>query len=288
MTGAVMIAATGALAPVLEKLAALLGEEYSRFKGVRGELMLRAELEHMHAFLAKMSRVEDPDEQARCWMAEVRELSYDIEDSIDEFLLCVDERCSAPFTGFRGFIERCMNLLTETKTCRRIAKEIQHLKARVQEVGDRRRRYMIDDNVSMEAHHKTVDPRVCSLYNDMSQLVGIDGPQDELIRLFRRDEPSMQELRVVSVVGFGGLGKTTLANQVYRTYGDKFRYRAFVSISRNPDVIKVLRTILSQVSNQMYYCTESGDERQLIHNISDFLQDKRYVNISEQVYHRLS
>lgn len=46
-----MSAATGALAPVVEKLAALLGQEYNRFKGVRGErLFLKAELEHMHAF----------------------------------------------------------------------------------------------------------------------------------------------------------------------------------------------------------------------------------------------
>ncbi|RLN04910.1 hypothetical protein C2845_PM13G11240 [Panicum miliaceum] len=281
MAGAIMSAATGALASVVEKLAALLGEEYNRFKGVRGEILfLKAELEHMHAFLAKMSRVEDPDEQAKCWMAEVRELSYDIEDSIDEFMLCVDGASA----GFRGFIERCTNLLTEARTRRRIAKEIQNLRARVQEVGDRRQRYMIDGNISMEASYKSVDPRVCSLYNDMSQLVGIDRPE-ELIRFLKDgDGASAQQLKVVSVVGFGGLGKTTLANQVYHMYGSQFDYWAFVSISRNPDLKKVLRIILSQVSNQMYSCTETGDERLLIDNISNFLEDKRYFIVIDDIW----
>lgn len=132
-------------------------------------------------------------------MAEVRELSYDIEDSIDEFMLCVDGASA----GFRSFIERCMNLLTEARTRRRIAKEIQNLKARVQEVGDRRRRYMIDYNISKEANYKSGDPRVCSLYNDMSQLVGIYRPKDELVRLLKdEDGASAQQLKVVSVVGF--------------------------------------------------------------------------------------
>ncbi|GJN16448.1 hypothetical protein PR202_gb03437 [Eleusine coracana subsp. coracana] len=72
-------AATGALNPALEKLAAVLGDEYKRFKGVRGEVKsLTEELGAMHAFLLKMSEEESPDAQDRAWMKEVRELSYSI------------------------------------------------------------------------------------------------------------------------------------------------------------------------------------------------------------------
>lgn len=139
--GAMVSAATGALGSVLEKLAAMLGGACVRLMGVRGEvLFLRAELEHMSAFLVKLSRVEDPDEQAQCWMAEVRELSYDIEDTVDEFTLCldVDDRSAHPLPGFRGFIDRSINLLTKIKTRRRVAMEIQGLKDRVKEVSERR------------------------------------------------------------------------------------------------------------------------------------------------------
>jgi hypothetical protein len=77
MEAALVSVATGVLKPVLGKLAALLGEEYKRFKGVHGDIrFLIDELAAMHAFLLKMSEEEDLDLQEKVWMTAVRELSY--------------------------------------------------------------------------------------------------------------------------------------------------------------------------------------------------------------------
>jgi disease resistance protein RPM1 len=62
------------------KLGALLGDRYKRFKGKLGALLAA-----MDAFFMKMSEEEDPDVQDKVWMNEVRELSYDMEDCIDDF-----------------------------------------------------------------------------------------------------------------------------------------------------------------------------------------------------------
>ncbi|KAF7091995.1 hypothetical protein CFC21_094526 [Triticum aestivum] len=221
-------------------------------------MFLRAELEAMHAFLLKMSQVEEPDEQAKCWMKEVRELSYDIHNSIDDFMLRVDDKSAKP-KGVKGFINRSMNLLTETKTRHRIGKEIRSLETQVKEVAERRARYKINDNIS-KATNVTVDPRVCSLNRDLSELVGFDEPATELLKLLNVGEELKQPLKVVSIVGVGGLGKTTLARHVYDKYGSRFRYRAFVSVSRNPNMVTLLRAILIQVG----YNKTLPEEAQLI------------------------
>ncbi|XP_037467172.1 uncharacterized protein LOC119339115 [Triticum dicoccoides] len=101
---------------------------------------------------------------------------------------------------------------------------------------------------------------------------------------WRRISEAGKQLKVVSVVGFGGMGKTTLANQIYCSFGVQFKYRAFVSASQNPDVVKVLRGIMSQLSKREYSSTESGDERQLIDKILDFLRDKRYFIVIDDVW----
>uniref|UniRef100_A0A8R7R8D6 NB-ARC domain-containing protein n=1 Tax=Triticum urartu TaxID=4572 RepID=A0A8R7R8D6_TRIUA len=80
------------------------------------------------------------------------------------------------------------------------------------------------------------------------------------------------------------MGKTTPANQIYHSFGEQFKYRAFVSVSRDPEAVKVLRGILSQLSKLEHSGTESGDERQLIDNILYFLRDKRYYIVIDDVW----
>ncbi|VAI63641.1 unnamed protein product [Triticum turgidum subsp. durum] len=106
MEAALVSVATGVLKPVLEKLAALLGDEYKRFKGVRKDIKsIARELAAMEAFLLKMSEEEDPDVQDKFWMNEVRELSYDMEDAIDDFMQSVGDKDEKP----DDFIEKIKN-----------------------------------------------------------------------------------------------------------------------------------------------------------------------------------
>jgi disease resistance protein RPM1 len=103
MEAALVSVATGALKPVMGKLGALLGDRYKRFKELRKDIKsLAHELAAMDAFLIKMSKEEDPDVQDKVWMNEVRELSYDMEDYIDDFMQSVDDEGTKP----EGFIRR--------------------------------------------------------------------------------------------------------------------------------------------------------------------------------------
>jgi disease resistance protein RPM1 len=251
MEGALVSAAVGALKPVLGKLATLLGDEYKRFRRVRDEIgFLTRELTAMEAFLHKMSMDEDPDVQDKVWMKEVRELSYDIEDSLDDFIERADDKSVKP----DGFMKKIKNLLDRTKDRRQIAKAIEDLKKQVIEACERRQRYMISEAIS-KVKDVTVDLRALAIFGDVSTLVGIGGPKNDRIHLFAQEarcESRQQQPKMISVVGFGGLGKTTLACQVYQELKDQFDYHAFVSVSRNPDMIKVLRTILSQVTVRVY------------------------------------
>lgn len=238
------------------------------FKHARRNVMtLKTELEHMRAFIKRLSWVEDPNAQAKLWIGEVRELSYDLEVTIDEFMLGVDAT-PAELKGVRGFIRRVTGLFTRMKTRCRIAKEIQGLKEKVKETGERRARYKIDDNVSGTSNEVAVDNRVRYLFKDQSDFVGVDGPKEELITLLTKGDD--QDLQVVSIVGPGGLGKTTLAYQVYSKLGEEFKHRAFVSVSLNPNMMDVLRNIHSQLIIPRYIDTQ-------VEELPQLLSEYRYV-----------
>lgn len=80
------------------------------------------------------------------------------------------------------------------------------------------------------------------------------------------------------------MGKTTLANQVYQELNEQFDCQAFISVSRNPDMMNILRTILNGVSNQGYANTEAGSIQQVIININKFLTGKRYFIVVDDIW----
>ncbi|CAM0942701.1 unnamed protein product [Alopecurus aequalis] len=286
MEAALVSAATGALKPVLDKLGTLLGDEYKRVKGVRKEIeFLRKELTAMHAFLFVMSEEEDPTLQDQVWMTAVRELSYDMEDSIDDFMQNVGDEDTKP----EGFIDKFKYLLGKmgkTKDRWRIGDEIKDMKKQIIEVGERSLRYKTRDTIS-NTKNATVDPRALVIFEDASKLVGIDEPKADIIKLLTQEDgraSAHQHPKLVSIVGSGGMGKTTLANEVYQELKGQFDCHAFLSVSRNPDMMNKLRIILSEVSRQNYATTKAGSIQQLITKIRDFLTGKRYFIVVDDIW----
>ncbi|XP_037481936.1 disease resistance protein RGA5-like [Triticum dicoccoides] len=278
------------LSALLHKLDAVLTDEYNLQRSLRGEIMfLRAELESMQEALERVSSSSTPqpvDMQVRIWVGQVRELSYDVEDSIDRFMVRVDLH----HPGFSGFIGRCLSLLTTARVRHRIAADIRGIKGRVKEVADRRDRYKVDDDVfavRRPVGTTTVDPRLHGMYEDMTRLVAVGGPRAELCRLLVEQESSTAmdgQLKVVSIVGVGGLGKTTLANVVYQQIRGQFDCDAFVMVSLKPDLRRVLGSLLRQVSKQSYSEVEAWDVVEIIDKIRQVLRDKRYLIIVDHIW----
>ncbi|KAF0933726.1 hypothetical protein E2562_019204 [Oryza meyeriana var. granulata] len=86
--------------------------------------------------------------------------------------------------------------------------EIKALKARVLEEKERHERYKIEDQLTTLPQPVRLDPRLPALYEQAKNLVGIDMPREKIIGWIKSEE---KELKVVSIFGTGGLGKTTLA-----------------------------------------------------------------------------
>jgi hypothetical protein len=78
----------------------------------------------------------------------------------------------------------------------------------------------------------------------MLKPVGVEEDMEKL-RPWLRNEESHRA--VLSIVGFGGVGKTTIATALYRDFSNGFGCRASVTVSQNYDEDQVLRDILGQI-----------------------------------------
>lgn len=275
-------ASTGVMNSVMEKLAALMGEQYEQHKAVRRDVaFLMDELGSMNAVLKKLAGMEELDPQTMEWRNQVMATAFDVEDSIDDFTHQVGDGVGA---GDAGFVAKIRQYVNDLRVRHRFNKQIQELKSRVIEVSERRKRYKVDDGGSPTSSCVAIDPRMAALYAEAANLVGIDAPMDEIIRLLNDggDAPGRRCLRVVAIVGFGGLGKTTVANEVYRRLGGQYSFKAFVSVSQRPDLVKLLSRIVDKVG--MPQLNHTNEVEDLIENVREFLKDKRYLFVIDDIW----
>ncbi|VAH14296.1 unnamed protein product [Triticum turgidum subsp. durum] len=276
MEAAVVTVSTGVMKPLLSKLFKLLLEEHGKLKGVRHDAkFIGDELRSMKAALEVLADEEQLEPAMRIWRDDVRELSYDMEDCIDVFVAHVDHEPDG-----RTTLKKFVDMLKKPKHRHQTASEIVKLKARATQASERHKRYNIIRPTPCISSC-SIDPRLPALYAEVDELVGIDGPKDDIIDWFQWEATSTQP-QVLSIVGSGGLGKTTLANQVYHAMESHFSCAAFVSVSRNPDMRKTLRDIAGGVGFSDY--TLDDHVQQLISKLRQYLKDERYFVVIDDVW----
>ncbi|XP_066340213.1 disease resistance protein RGA5-like isoform X2 [Miscanthus floridulus] len=90
------------------------------------------------------------------------------------------------------------------------------------------------------------------------------------------------KLKVVSVLGDEGAGKSTLVKRIWRLSKGKFDCQAFVQTAKKPDTRMILRSILSQVrpKQPLKVCKVP----KLVTDLREHLQDKRYFIVIDGLW----
>lgn len=267
--------ATGVMNSLLKKLAELLRDEYNLQKSVKNKIArLELELRSINAFLKNLAGKEDLDTQTKEWRDQVREMAYEIEDCIDKYIHKLNHEPNK-VGGIMGFIRKSIRKVKNMGVVHGISGQLEQLNLEVVETSERQKR-LVMPALPEQVSTTTIDPRMPALYAEATDLVGIDATRNKLIEFVTDLEE--KELKVVPIVGCGGLGKTTLAMQVYRHLQGQFEFQAKVLMSRNFDMKRILRAILFQTNetDYQYQNTESWDEAVLIQKLSKYLEDKRY------------
>ncbi|KAF7049777.1 hypothetical protein CFC21_058259 [Triticum aestivum] len=265
---------------LLSKLGGLLAHEYALIRGVRGDIQyINDEMASMQAFLGDLSSAaaapQGHDRRMRDWMKQIRDVTYDIEDCVDDFAHRLSHDPAAGRDVWCVFLFSTAYEIWTWRPRRSIAFSIAELRLRAQQIGERRTRYGVENPKTVEggppAGFQAADYQHTALaLIGTKEPVGVDDEMKDLGEwLALQQQPASsdpasqtaapkQDQGVLSIVGFGGVGKTTIATKLYQKYGDQFDRRATVTVSQGSDIDAILQTILSQVMPR----SQDDDEQQ--------------------------
>nr|XP_048325513.1 disease resistance protein RPM1-like [Ziziphus jujuba var. spinosa] len=273
-----------------------LTKEVKLIRGIQKELAdIREELESICSFLkdadAKAALIrEDMDDGIKTWLKQVRKSAYHIEDVIDIYMLRVCQP-RLQHHGYIGFLQKVAFLVTKIKPRHEIASKIRSIKLSIIEIKARSERYGFNSYERGPSNYGKDftwhNPRAAALFIEEDEVVGIESARDELIGWLVEKATKRS---VVSVVGMGGLGKTTLAKKVFDSQKVKahFDCYAWISVSQSYKIEDLLRMMIKQFCKERKEYTperiDTMDGNLLLSKSREYLQQKRYVVVFDDVW----
>ncbi|KAL5823994.1 hypothetical protein ACOSQ4_021894 [Xanthoceras sorbifolium] len=207
------------------------------------------------------------DNDVKMWLDDLRDLAYDMEDILDE---CSTEALrrklmtttpppphGASSSKVRGVFFACFSgdwSPSAIKFRVSMRSKIKNVSSRMEELCKQKADFGLKDIGGKKASSSTSTaavyqrPPTTCLPTELA-VYGREEEKAKVLEMVLREEPNDANFAVVSIVGMGGLGKTTLARQVYNDDAVKdFERKAWVCVSDDFDVFRISKAILESIT----------------------------------------
>ncbi|KAI3991254.1 hypothetical protein MKX01_022475 [Papaver californicum] len=207
----------------------------------------------------------------RNWVSEIRDIAYDAEDIIDTFILQIEEEKKAPrMKGFMVIFNKYAGISNKGKKLHNIGRKIKAIQKRLSDLSIKRDIYEIRNlreltggGGSISARERLRLARRSSPYADGEDFIGLND--------------AVEGRCVISIVGMGGLGKTSLAKKVYNhsKVQSRFHHQAWVYLSQEyntKDLFKRIIKFFRKPSKQDLEIMENSTEEDLERFLYEYLE----------------
>ncbi|XP_078161498.1 putative disease resistance protein At1g50180 [Carex rostrata] len=268
---------------VLGKLADAVVQEALFLYGVRAKVeQVQRDLTWIQSFLKDADAKHHKNERVKTWVNEIQEAGYLIEDVLEKFLVEVG---GGKREGLCNKLKRIgkmpMKLISEHK----VGSEIDNIQKRLSEIKDNKEKYGLD--LEEASSGASVEQPIRPFFNpdiDEMEVVGFDKEKKTIVN--QLIDPKDTRRAVISIVGAGGSGKTTLAKEAYKSDEVKrhFGISMWLTISQQYKLIDILMTMLEKIRKVDDSERQNKREDYFLIELNNSLREKKYLVVLDDLW----
>ncbi|RWR91732.1 putative disease resistance protein RGA3 isoform X1 [Cinnamomum micranthum f. kanehirae] len=274
------------LQELLSKLSSPILDEFGLLWGVKKEKQkLQSNLSRIKAVLQDAERQQIDLMTDKDRLGKLKDVAYDAEDLVDEFLV---EALGRKVENQDGMGRKVGNFFSPSNPIAfhfKIAHKMKELRKRFEELAEENNNFQSAEGVA-RSQPQISNPRETSSGEPDTGVIGRVDEKGNLIDslLYSGNE---EVLSVIPIVGMGGLGKTTLAQYVYddKRVVSHFNLKMWVYVSEDFDVGRILAKILESATKNT--STDGSSKDLLITRVKENLSGKRYLLVLDDVWNEV-
>lgn len=225
-------------------------------------------------------------EQEKDFIDELKDAVYDADDLLDELTAMAEQQQQHLLEGGKvpRKVRRLFSRIGKLGVAYKMSQQVKKIRKEFDNIADNASKF------SFKVDYEPIKNRreeTCSYIHE-TQVIGREKEIEDIINMLLADPDDLVErgISILSIVGMGGIGKTTLAQRVYHDQRviNEFPLRLWVCVSDHDQNRLLLQPLLAKILESVTGQKHDGSVELLQTKLRDQLRGQRYLLVLDDVW----